>query len=61
MITEIEPTTEETNKIEIEKSLKNKGEKIKFNFTYLPNAKFPGFNNKETKEYFEKYKKKKKK
>jgi len=55
MITEIEPTTEETNKIEIEKSLKNKGEKIKFNFTYLPNAKFPGFNNKETKEYFEKW------
>lgn len=55
MITEIEPSSEENNKIEIEKSLKNKAEKINFNFTYLPNAKFPGFSNKETKEYFEKW------
>ena len=54
MITNVEPNLEENNEIEIENSLKNKTEKIKFNFTYLPNAKFPGFNNKETKEYFEK-------
>ncbi|KAG4087784.1 hypothetical protein H8356DRAFT_1010305 [Neocallimastix lanati (nom. inval.)] len=55
MITNVEPNLEENNEIEIENSLKNKTEKIKFNFTYLPNAKFPGFNNKETKEYFEKW------
>jgi len=55
MITEIEPQSEETNKIEIENALKNKTEKVQFTFTHLPNAKFPGFNNKETKEYFEKW------
>jgi len=55
MITEIEPQTQETNQVEIENALKNKAEKIQFGFTHLPNAKFPGFNNKETKEYFEKW------
>ncbi|ORX85063.1 hypothetical protein BCR32DRAFT_290923 [Anaeromyces robustus] len=55
MITEIEPQSEISNKNTIKDSLKNKEEKIQFRFTYLPNAKFPGFEAKETKEYFEKW------